>query len=68
MLLLLPTLAYADWLEDDSCEIDTDCIISRQLINDTTGFPIPDAFCNITIRSPNSSYHVVVIGCGGRVF
>ncbi len=55
MLLLLPTLAYAGFLEDGSCEIDTNCIISRQLINKTTGFPITDAFCNITIRNEDFS-------------
>ena len=57
ILLILPTLVYADWLEDGSCEITTDCVISRQVIDLYTGFPISDAYCNITIRYDNYSIY-----------
>jgi len=49
MLLLLPTLVYADWLDDGSCEIDTECTISRMLINETTSEIIPDANCSLYV-------------------
>lgn len=49
VLLFLPTLVNADWLEDGSCEVDTECVISRLVINTTNGEIVNSANCTITI-------------------
>ena len=54
ILLLIPIVS-ADWLDDGSCEIDTDCIISRMLVNETTSAVIPDANFTIEIYFDNNS-------------
>jgi hypothetical protein len=53
----------ADWLADGTCEVNTNCVISRQLVNDTTGSPISNAVCNITIFSP-TNYSVITTDHG----
>ena len=54
MLILLLPMVVADWETDNNCEQDSDCIISRKFINDTTGDPISDANCTVEIFSPSS--------------
>ena len=52
ILLILP-LVHGRFLDDGSCETRTTCNFTIQVVNETTGNPINDAFCNMTIHDPN---------------
>ena len=52
ILLLLP-LVNGKTNDDGSCETGSFCNFTIQVVNETTGNPINDAFCNMTIYDPD---------------
>lgn len=53
--ILLVSLVNADWLEDGTCQMNTDCILSVKVVNDTTNLDFSHATCNITIYNISNS-------------
>lgn len=53
MFIMFISIVNADWLDDSSCEVNTDCIMGYQFINETSGELITDANCTIDIYSPS---------------
>jgi len=59
-LVILVIDVNADWLEDGSCQVNTNCVISKQLVNDTSGEPISFANCTIDIYSPINTSLILI--------
>lgn len=59
--------ALADWQDDGSCEQNTNCTISIFVVNETNGYPVSSAQCNITIWSPNNT-QVINTSTGSNIF
>lgn len=55
LFFLVIPFVNADWLDDGSCQINTNCIISRQVINESTSGIVSDANCTINIYDVNNS-------------
>lgn len=63
ILVLTGLEVLGNWQDDGSCAQDTNCTISKKVINDTSGVAIPYANCNITIYNPSlvkiGSYYMI---------
>ena len=56
IILLVISEVKADWLDDGSCQINTDCIISGRVVNETTNIPVSDSICNLSVYDINSTF------------
>jgi len=53
LFILIVPFAIADWHDDGSCQRNTNCTISRLVINETNGLPIINANCTVAIYDPD---------------
>ncbi len=53
--ILLINLVSADWLDDGSCQLNTNCVLTIQYINLTTAQGISNGNCTINIYNQNST-------------
>lgn len=55
LILLIFPIVSADWLDDGTCQVNTDCLLTINVVNDTTNYGISTANCTLSVYDINNT-------------